>query len=189
MTSVELHRRDCPATLRVLPANSRAPPFSEISNIEALPTPSSSVPSTVKCSSDSNSCSPRLAQHARKECLGDGPLQQPVPVLAEHRRHPHGAVIHVRSQDRPPAREQEVVIELLHARISSRGCGWCRALQQQGPQQLAPGRSRGDRIRSNRGQPLQKLGRSRRIGRRKILGHPLLGAQVAEHRVLLRSVL
>ncbi len=117
----------------------------------------------MKCSSDA-----RLAQHLVKECLGDGPLQQPVPVLAEHRRHPHH-VIHIQSH-KPP--EQEVVIELLHKHPFA--ADGVEHLQQQGPQQLL----RGDRGATDVGihpleprrKPLQCLEVMRRIGRVARLG-------------------
>jgi hypothetical protein len=52
----------------------------------------------------------RLIEHLHEELLRDVALQQPVPILAEHRRNPYW-LVHV--QPHEPA-EQQIVFQLLH---------------------------------------------------------------------------
>ena len=92
---------------------------------------SSNVPSTVKCSSDSKCCALRLRPApAGRTAPRTSAVQQPVPILGEHRRVPD-RVIHVQA-DKPA--EQQVVVQLLHQHPLA--ANRVQHLQQQGPQQL-----------------------------------------------------
>jgi hypothetical protein len=71
----------------------------------------------------------RQVENAGEELRGDVAVEQPVAVLAEHRRIPHRIV---RRQADEPA-EQQIVVELLH-QLPFRTHGVER-LQQQCPQQ------------------------------------------------------
>lgn len=129
----------------------------------------------------------RLGEHAGKELLGNVAFQQPVPILAEHRRHPH-PIIH--SQADEPA-EQQVVIQLLHQHplASNR----VQHLQQQRPQQLLRWDRRPPHPRIQAFEGCRKL-HQRLIDhgpdgtKRMALGYPLLQRNVAEHRSLLPVV-
>ena len=88
-----------------------------------------SVPSTEKCSLDSSLRTCGRFSTAGHELARDIAVEQPVPVLAEHRRIPHRIV---RREPDEPA-EQQIVVELLH-QLPFRAHRVER-LQQQRPQQ------------------------------------------------------
>jgi hypothetical protein len=128
---------------------------------------------------------PGLPQHAGEEGLGDLPGQEPVAVLGEARRMPHGRI---HPQAHKPAEEQ-IVVQLFHQlALAADGV---QHLQQEGAEQLL-GRDRGTAAlgveRREAGRQLledrldQRLDRPERMVRRD----PLLEIDIAEHHPLAR---
>src|ERR1039457_516631 len=126
----------------------------------------------------------QLPHHAFEKRAGNVPCQQPVPVLAEHRRHPH-LIVHVQPH-KPP--EQNVVIELLHQQPFAPDR--VQHLQQQRPQQLLR-RNRWPSVRRVQPRKLARQLSHHRIhqfayrAQRMIPWYPLLRRKITEHRSLL----
>src|SRR5687768_2336031 len=70
---------------------------------------SNSVPSTVKCSSDTRPAAWASTRTSRKNASAMSPLEEAIAILGKGRRIPHGIV---QAQADEPAKQQ-VVLELL----------------------------------------------------------------------------
>ena len=146
-----------------------------------------SVPSTVKCSSDSSCCCFGLRQHLIEKQFRDLPVQQSVPVLGEHRRVPH-RLIH--AQSHKPA-EQQVVLQPLHQLPLAAHA--VQRLQQQRPQQplrrnRRPPQASIQRVKLRRHRLQRRVGHRPHAPQRMVFRHALLHRYVTKQIVLLRVV-
>jgi hypothetical protein len=129
----------------------------------------------------------RTRDHALKEAVGHGVLQQPIAILREDRRHPD-RFIHLQAHEPP---KQDVVIELLHQQPLTPNR--VEQLQQLRPHE-ALGRNRRpavlrvERIKLARHLPQDLIDKRANGAERVILGHALLGRHIAEHRTRLTIV-
>ena len=126
----------------------------------------------------------RLLQNPVEELLRDVAFQQTIPILTEHRRHPH-RLVRVQT-DKPP--EQQVVLQLLHQHPLT--ADRVQNLQQQGSQQLL-GRYRRASERhihpmEHRRQCLQgNIRHQADCPQWMIRRHSIFRRKIAEHRTLL----
>jgi hypothetical protein len=121
-----------------------------------------------------------LSQDFSKEGVGDLALEQPVTILGERGRVPHG-IVHAQAHE--PAKQQ-VVLELFHQQAFA--ANRIQTLEQQRAEQFLGGNRRPADVRV---QPIEswrqpigdRIGHATDGAQRVVRRHALLGRDVAEH--------